>query len=439
LVENTLAELDTPGEFFFDTDTNLLYVFPNKTADDHTGLKDLRFAVHETLIRIRGAKNITISGLGFRDTAATYMDDWSPPSGGDWSLHRGGTIFIEDSDFVVVKDCSFRRLDGNAIFLSRRTRNVTIVRNLFEWLGENAIAMWGETDGFNATARLFPMGTLIEENVMSELGIHQKQSSGVAHNKAAQTTIRNNVIFNVPRAAINFNDMVGGGDIVESNLIFNSCRESGDHGPINTWDRQPFLADLRDSTPSFVPLKRTIAFNFIIANYGASQGVDNDDGSSWYHIHNNVFYNADGFKQDYGGHDSTFEDNLVIAYPGKHTQSRVCVEFGGTFLPGHGDIVRRNICIAATDKEPVIRLFQCSKTNAVLYDNRYITPNGMATVECGYQYPPNAIPFESFQDTYHLEQGSTLERTPQHTEDIVDWALDVLFPEYAGAGQMVSL
>ena len=61
----------------------------------------------------------------------------------------------------------------------------------------------------------------------------------------------------MPRAAINFNDMVGGGDIIEGNvcaftpnerdylfttvtslncsppylqLIFNSCRESGDHG-----------------------------------------------------------------------------------------------------------------------------------------------------------------------------------------------------------------
>jgi hypothetical protein len=30
--------------------------------------------------------------------------------------------------------------------------------------------------------------------------------------------------------AVNFNDMVGGGDTVERNLLFNTCRESGDHG-----------------------------------------------------------------------------------------------------------------------------------------------------------------------------------------------------------------
>ena len=40
------------------------------------------------------------------------------------------------------------------------------------------------------------------------------------------------VMFNMPRAAINFNDHLGGGDVVDSNIIFNTCRESGDHGSV---------------------------------------------------------------------------------------------------------------------------------------------------------------------------------------------------------------
>lgn len=64
----------------------------------------------------------------------------------------------------------------------------------------------------------------------------------------------------------------------------------------------PFLHDLHPSgTPSFSPLPTTIANNFIFANYGSSQGVDNDDGSSHFDTHDNVFYMADGFKMDYGG------------------------------------------------------------------------------------------------------------------------------------------
>lgn len=300
MIENILQELDQAGEYYFDRDTKLLYIKPNATAD----FVDLRIALLEQVLEIAdGTTNITVQNVGFRDTAPTYhpKSDWSAPSGGDWSLHRGGAIFVERASQVVIQDCRFRRLDGNAIFLSRKTRNVSIRNNVFEWLGENAIATWGDTKGYDATAGDFPAFTTIEGNVMRELGIYEKQSSAIGLAKAAQTFIFHNIMFNMPRAAINFNDMVGGGDLVHGNLIFNTCRESGDHGPINSWDRQPFLTTLRDGkTPSFDPKPRQIDNNFIIANYGASQGVDNDDGSSWFHIRHNLFYQAEGFKMDYG-------------------------------------------------------------------------------------------------------------------------------------------
>lgn len=420
LVENILTELDQPGEFFFDPSTKLLYLYPNSTKTDHTGLKNLRFALLETLIELKGAKDVKISKLGFRDSAATYMNEWSVPSGGDWSLHRGGAIYIEDSSNVTIENCTFRRLDGNAVFLSKKTREISIRRNMFEWLGESAVATWGSTDAFDATSEDHPIGTLVEENVMRELGIYEKQSSGVGQNKAAKTVIRSNVMFNMPRSAINFNDMLGGGDLIENNLIFNTCRESGDHGPINTWDRQPFLSKLRDGTPSFVPLKRTIASNFIIANYGASSGVDNDDGSSWYHIKNNVFHSAAGFKMDYGGHDSIFEDNLVISYGNRDQR---CINFGD-FRPGHGHIVRRNTCLVPKSGV-IIALEKCHQSNANLHDNRYFTPDGSATVECSYGAEP--LSFDVVQHLYGLEVGSTVQRTPESAHKVASWAASKLF------------
>ena len=56
-----------------------------------------------------------------------------------------------------------------------------------------------------------------------------------------------------------------------------------------------------------------VANNFIIANYGGSQGFDNDDGSSWYHIHDNFVY-GEGLKQDYGGHNSVYSDNVNVVH-----------------------------------------------------------------------------------------------------------------------------
>lgn len=97
--------------------------------------------------------------------------------------------------------------------------------------------------------------------------------------KTAYTTITGNVFFNGPRAGINFNDGFCGGDELSHNLVFSTCRESGDHGPFNSWDRQPFFT-LKDgeSKPSMGMEWRHIHHNFFIDNYSPQVNVDNDDG-----------------------------------------------------------------------------------------------------------------------------------------------------------------
>ena len=74
------------------------------------------------------------------------------------------------------------------------------------------------------------------------------------------------VMFNGPRAGINANDHFGGGDEISHNLVFSSCRESGDHGPYNSWNRQPFLT-LVDGVPTMRPQWRNIHHNFFVDNY----------------------------------------------------------------------------------------------------------------------------------------------------------------------------
>jgi hypothetical protein len=325
---------------------------------------------------------------------------------------------------------------------------VTIEGNVFEWLGENAIATWGHTEGYDATSGSQPHNTLIQYNIMRELGIYQKQSSALGQAKTARTLVQNNVMFNTPRAAINFNDMMGGGDVVTRNVIFNTCRESGDHGPINSWDRQPFMTTLRDGkTESFDPLPREISHNFIFANYGASQGVDNDDGSSWFHIFRNVFYSAEGFKMDYGGHDSVFEDNLVMAYPYDGQQ---CVNFA-SFFPGHGHAVRRNKCVVGLEPparaedmtsfekmrrtrspelddmsdEVVVLLEQCQNDTVVLNNNEYFTPNGTAVFRC-YNEAPQDYQLGEFQNRFGLETGSKFGGIPGE-DTLLKWAWTILF------------
>ena len=156
-----------------------------------------------------------------------------PPSSGsgDWGLARQGAIFVTDADRVLIANSTFTRLDGNAVFLSGRTRNVSVVRNHFSFLGESAVASWGFANGVDATAGLQPWGTTVEENICREIGHYEKQVSCYFAAVTAGATIERNIMFNMPRAAVNYNDDMAGGSLLTRNLIWNTCRESQDHGP----------------------------------------------------------------------------------------------------------------------------------------------------------------------------------------------------------------
>jgi len=134
----------------------------------------------------------------------------------------------------------------------------------------------------------------------------------------AQSLLKGNVHFNGPRAGINVNDGMGGGDEITENLLLNTCRESGDHGPFNSWDRAPYITNIGLHAPnaSVFPAFRNIHHNFMIANYNSQEAIDNDDGSSFYKTHHNFFvYDGNGLKSDFGGHDNWHENN-IYAYGG---------------------------------------------------------------------------------------------------------------------------
>ena len=158
------------------------------------------------------------------------QDPWLIPSGGDWALRRAGAVLLENTERVTVADCAFVRTDANAVLLSSYNRNTTIVDSVFQWLGMSAIALIGDTDQDDGTAALQPWGTVISGCIFSEFGIVEKQSSALFLGKSALTRFEANIAFNMPRAAVNFNDALGGGHNVTANVIFNTCRESGDHG-----------------------------------------------------------------------------------------------------------------------------------------------------------------------------------------------------------------
>lgn len=362
-----------------------------------------------TLISAKGTqtnpvRDLRITNIGVRDAASTFMVRHGVPSGGDWSLPHVAAIQLHGVSNVAISRCHFVRLDGSAVLLSGYARGVVIAHNKAKWLGAGFAVGWGDTDGHDGTSGTQPRGTVLDSNFVSEIGVWQKQSSAWFQAKSCSSVLRNNIFVNGPRAAVNFNDGFGGNNTVTRNLMWNMCRESGDHGPINSWDRVPFLTHVKygpEEPPSWEARMSDISENFISANYGSSQAFDTDDGSSYYDIHDNVWYASDGMKMDYHGHDSKFHHNLVTVntYDGQNCMN------GGNFPAGHEDEWHHNTCILTgcrgsprsnhhgpceeqighltCDSSSVTALKASMQHGWQLHDNRYYTVLGNASLPCG--------------------------------------------------------
>ena len=385
-IENVMEELDSPNEWFFDEESNTLYFYYNATPGTRPPsntlyvITNLKTLINVTASQDRPAYGITIRGVNFRDTVYTYMDPHGIPSGGDWALERMGALFFEGTKNTLVEGCIFERLDGNAIMISGYNRNTTILKNEFKWIGSTAIGSWGYTSGtrvpgmgWDGTDGNQPRFNNISYNFVHELGVWEKQSSFYFQAKSCQNFIKGNIFFNGPRAGINFNDGFGGGSNLTENLLFNTCRESGDHGPFNSWDRQVFVTKVRDGTPQPDKNWDYIYNNFMIANYNSREAIDNDDGSNYYQTHNNFFaYSGNGMKNDFDGHDNRHYNNI---YGYVSTGFRICSQ-----LPGHEDYFYNNIVVMTKDGD--YGSGACSgEGKTVVHDNHVYTPTGKVT-EC---------------------------------------------------------
>ena len=65
-------------------------------------------------------------------------------------------------------------------------------------------------------------------------------------------TVSHNSIYDTPRAGINVSEGTWGGHIIEFNDVFDTVKETGDHGSFNSWGRDRFWHPHRQVMDSLV-------------------------------------------------------------------------------------------------------------------------------------------------------------------------------------------
>ena len=362
-VENIFEELDAPGEWFLNNKTHTLYYYPPAGL----GLKSATVEATRlrSLVEFRGTEEkpvrfVTLRGLTFRQAACTVMDTKEPLMRSDWAIYRGGAIVFEGAEDCALEDSFIDQVGGNAIFVNDYNRRITVRGCQITKSGASGICFVGDPQAarmplfnYNQANKLedldrtpgprtdnYPADCLVDDCLIYLTGRVEKQTAGVEIDLAQSITVRHCSIYDVPRAGINIGDGCWSGHVIEFCDVFDTVKETGDHGSFNSWGRDRYwLPDINKvnarvkqvpNLPKLDVVKQNILRN---NRWRCDHGwdIDLDDGSSYYIITNNLclcggIKNREGFGR-------IVENNIMVGM-GFYPQ---------VWFANSGDIFKHNV------------------------------------------------------------------------------------------------
>lgn len=371
MVENIFEELDAPGEWFFDAEKKRLYYYPMPGENMAQAVVETPQLKH--LFEIRGtasepAANIHLEGLQLTQTVRTFMEAYEPLLRSDWTIYRGAAIFMEGTEHCSLSDCDLYNLGGNAVFFSKYNRDAEVSGSHFTNIGASAICFVGDPQCVRSPSfeysqfvpfdqldrekgpkgNNYPADCLVKDNLIHKIGLFEKQITGIELSMCQSITVSHNSIYDTPRAGINVSEGTWGGHIIEFNDIFDTVKETGDHGSFNSWGRDRFwhpdyktMEEMTTNHPELILLDAVKTTTIRHNRFRCDRGwdIDLDDGSSNYHIYNNLCLNG-GIKLREGFY-RIVENNIMV---------------NNSFHPHvwflqSGDVFTRNIVM--TDYKPI--------------------------------------------------------------------------------------
>jgi hypothetical protein len=266
--------------------------------------------------------------------------------------------------------------------------------------------------------------------LIHETGIYVKQSAPLLISVSRSVSVIGNLIFNIPRAGININDGFYGNHSINHNVIFNTVRETSDHGPINSWDRQPYLTDaVQPGLPSLWQHVSYIHHNTLFNNYRSVWPIDHDDGSCFYEdSYNFLVY---GGKKNYLGHSKTDHHEIYVysdASSGVFV-SKACVHeyVPVSRLSGWNETWIQNICTLYSGSVPY-NIGNCDTASLFvpyLANNTIYIPSGQEVgFNCNVNGTSTRLTLQQWQ-SYGLDIGTIVETTPD-VQTIIEWGRKML-------------
>lgn len=367
-VENIFEELDAPSEWFLNAKTNTLYYYPPAGVDLATAkIEGVRLPC---LVEFRGTQRspvrfVALKGLTFRHAARTFMETKEPLLRTDWAVYRGGAVLLTGTEDCSLEDCDVDHVGGNAVFVNNYNRRAVVRGCHIYEVGASGVLVTGDRaagrvpmDWNDKSQQLdkldrtpgpktdnYPADCTIDDCLIHDIGRVEKQPAGVGIDLAQDIRVLHCTIYNCPRSGINIGDGCWGGHRIDGCDVFNTVLETGDHGSFNSWGRDRFwsLAGLNFKDERVLEAEKDLPFldamkttTICNSRWRCDHGwdIDLDDGSSNYHIYNNLclrggLKNREGFRR-------VVENNIMVGN-GFHPH---------VWYKRSGDVFAHNILVA---------------------------------------------------------------------------------------------
>jgi hypothetical protein len=305
-LENAEEFLDVPFEWVFDkNERKLTLLLPeNDTPDKH----EIIIPVAEELILIKGTgdqivSNIhfegvdfqyckwEISELGYCGVQACHYDPRPERKG--WKVVPAA-VKAEFGENINFRNCSFRNLGGCGLIFGSGCKNCTVENSVFEDISGNGI-MVGEGQErqinvqpwWKSVPEQAATGNKIENCTVTNCGTQFYGAVGIWCGLTAETTIRNNKVYNLPYSGISVGWMWSPvptpcrANTIEGNHIHHIMQILSDGGGIYMLGLQPG-SKIRNNHIHDVHIN---------AGRAESNGMFLDEGITDVIVENNLVYN----------------------------------------------------------------------------------------------------------------------------------------------------
>ena len=282
-VYNLLEELDAPGEWFIDKNTDKLYVYPPKgdsIEDAYVSFNENALITHEK------CQNVVIDGIKIRS-----------------GLGRG--VVVSNSTGCEIKGCEITDFGDNAVeFLN--TSDCGIYSSDIHDVAQKAIRV--SNKNWNT---LEDSKTVIENNKIFNYAKQARAySPAIDLDWSVGAYIRNNEFFDATTVAVG---SVGFTTLIENNKFHDVCLDASDYGAIYSYHWYTGAGNIIRNNEFYNLEGKDAPIS------GSTVGVYLDELSSGFEITGNIFRNVDVPLLSNGGRRIKFENNILMDIPEKNT------------------------------------------------------------------------------------------------------------------------